>query len=280
MKPTLILVSALSVALFTAVPARAQSADTPWTGFYLGGQLGGSEPSEDGGSRILFDTNQDGQFGDTVRTVAGADAFSPGFCDGEAFTPSPADGCSDDKGGAESGVRAGYDWQSGRLVYGVVLEYTKNDMRDSVTAFSTTPAFYYFVRDLDSTLALRARLGMAFGENADWLGYVTAGAARSKIDSSFETSNGVNAFPERGGGDANGYQVGAGFERKVLENFSVGLEYIYTRLTDDEFRVRAAPGIAPATNPFLLVNQTGTDFKRSDEDFEVGSLRLTASYRF
>lgn len=31
-----------------------------------------------------FDTSLDGNFTDTVRTVAGADAFSPGFCGGAA----------------------------------------------------------------------------------------------------------------------------------------------------------------------------------------------------
>ena len=124
-------------------------------------------------------------------------------------------------------------------------------------------------RDLDRTVALRARLGLAFGENSDWLGYATAGAARGRIENSFATSNAANAFPQSGGSDANGYQVGLGIERKVLENFSVGLEYLYTSLKDDEFRVRAAPGTAPPTNPFLLVNPAGTDFRRSDEDFEA-----------
>ncbi len=281
MKCTLLAASLLGgLSVLAAAPAFAQSSDGSWSGFYLGGQIGGSEVSEDEGSRILFDTNLDGGFGDTVRTGAGADAFSPGFCDGAANTRTPAGGCREDKGGAEGGLRAGYDWQSGRFVYGVVVEYTENDARDSVSAFSTTPAFYTMTRDLDRTVALRARFGLAFGESSDWLGYATAGAARGRIENSFATSNTANAFPQSGGSDANGYQVGLGIERKVLENFSVGLEYLYTRLKDDEFRVRSAPGTAPPTNPFLLVNPAGTDFRRSDEDFELGSLRLTATFRF
>ena len=268
------------MAALAAAPAFAQSAEAGWNGFYIGGQVGGSEPANDDGSRILFDTKLDGSFGDTVNTVTGADAFSPGFCDGAALGRTPAWGCSEDKGGAEAGVRAGYDWQSGRWVYGVVLEYTQNDARDSVTAFSTTPAFYTMTRDLDRTLALRARLGMAFGANSDWLAYATAGAARGRIDNRFTSSNAANAFVQSGSSDANGFQAGMGIERKVLENFSVGLEYLYTRLKDDDFRVRAAPGTAPASNPFLIVNPAGTDFRRSDEDFDVGSLRLTASFRF
>lgn len=280
MKPTLLASLFAGMAALAAAPAFAQSAEAGWNGFYIGGQVGGSEPANDDGSRILFDTKLDGSFGDTVNTVTGADAFSPGFCDGAALGRTPAGGCSEDKGGAEAGVRAGYDWQSGRWVYGVVLEYTQNDARDSVTAFSTTPAFYTMTRDLDRTLALRARLGMAFGANSDWLAYATAGAARGRIDNRFTSSNAANAFVQSGSSDANGFQTGMGIERKVLENFSVGLEYLYTRLKDDDFRVRAAPGTAPASNPFLIVNPAGTDFRRSDEDFDVGSLRLTASFRF
>lgn len=280
MKPSLPFAIGIALLAASALPAAAQSFDNAWGGFYIGGQAGGSEPFSDSGSRILFDTNLDGNFSDTVRTGSGADAFSPGFCDGAANDRIPGAGCREDKGGAEHGLRAGYDWQSGNVVYGVVLEYTQNDARDSVSAFSTTPALYTMTRDLDSTLALRARLGLAFGENSDWLAYATAGAVRGRFENSFNSSNAANAFPQSGNTDANGYQAGVGVERKILENFSVGMEYLYTQLEDDEFRVRAAPGTAPASNPFLLVNPAGTDFRRSDEDFKLNSLRLTATFRF
>ncbi len=280
MRKTLPFAIGIALLATSALPASAQSSNDQWGGFYIGGQVGGSEPSSDSGSRILFDTNLDGNFGDTVRTAAGADAFSPGFCDGAAFGRTPGAGCARDKGGAEAGVRAGFDFQTGNLVYGIVLEYTKNDARDSVAAFSTTPALYTMTRDLDSTLALRGRLGLAFGQDGDWLGYATAGAVRGRFENSFSSSNTANTFPQSGDTDANGYQAGVGIERKVLENFSVGLEYLHTRLKDDEFRVRAERGTAPATNPFVLVNPAGTDFRRSDEDFKLDSLRLTATFRF
>lgn len=269
----------VAVLAASAAPAYAQSEQNHWSGFYLGGNLGGSEPSGDGG-RIAFDNNLDGNYGDTVRTAAGADAFSPGFCDGAAGGRTPASGCREDKGGADYGVRAGYDWQSGRWVFGVVAEYTQGDSRDSVSAFSTTPAFYTMTRDLDTTLALRGRVGWAFGGEGDYLAYFTAGAVRAKIDHSFATSNTANAFTLRGDDRADGWQAGVGVERKVLDHFSVGLEYLFSRIDDDDFRVRTSRGTAPANNPFLLVNANGTDFRRTDKDFEFGSLRLTATYRF
>jgi hypothetical protein len=43
--------------------------------------------------------------------------------------------------------------------------------------------------------------------------------------------------------------------------------------------VRATRGAAPATNPFVLVNPTGTDFARSDDQF-IESWRVTTNLRF
>ena len=271
-----------------AGPALAQSSDpaTKWSGFYVGGNLGNSDPRGGDDGRILFDTNLDGTFGDTIRNTAGADAFSPGFCGGASQGRTPAAGCSEDKGGTEYGARAGYDWQMGNLVFGIVGEYTQHDARDSVSAFSITPAFYYFTRDLDSTAAIRARVGMAFGQQNDWLGYVTAGAVRANLENEFETSNAANSFTLNGSSgltgnrDASGVQAGIGIERKIVDNFSLGLEYLRTRIKDDEARVRVGRGTAPATSPFLLTNASGTDFRRSDEDFDIGSARLTVNYRF
>ncbi|MGH8081645.1 MAG: outer membrane protein [Lysobacter sp.] len=279
MKPENLASIVVAVLATAAAPAYAQTAEEGWNGFYFGGHLGSSEPRGDGG-RIAFDNNLDGSYGDTVRTAAGADAFSPGFCDGAAAGRTPASGCRDDKGGADYGIRAGYDWQAGRWVFGVVAEYTQGDSRDSVSAFSTTPAFYTMTRDLDNTLALRGRAGLTFGGEGEYLVYITAGAVRAKIDHSFSSSNVANAFTLRGDDRADGWQAGVGVERKVLEHFSVGLEYLFSRIDDDDFRVRTSRGAAPANNPFLLVNANGTDFRRSDKDFEFGSLRLTATYRF
>jgi opacity protein-like surface antigen len=263
-----------------AGPVAAQDA-ADWNGFYIGGNLGASQTIDSDDDRILFDSNLDGQFGDQVRTTTGADAFAPGFCGGASRDRTPAGGCSEDKGGADYGVRAGYDWQRGRLVFGVVAEYTQGDARDSTSAFSITPAFYYFTRDLESTTALRARAGYTFGRNGDVLVYGTAGAVQARIEHEFVTSNTANSFtPTEGRSDANGFQAGIGIERKVLDNLSLGLEYLYTSVKDDDFDVRAGRGAAPATSPFLTANANGTDFRRSEEDFEVGSLRLTATYRF
>lgn len=266
---------AASALLLAAGAASAQD----WQGFYIGGHAGGSFLSDDDDERLVFDTDQDGDFDDTVNTTAPADAFSPGFCGGAPNGNNADAGCTDDDNGVEYGVRGGYDWQMGSWVVGALAEYSSNDLEDNVTGFSTTPASYAFRRELDSVMAVRARVGYATPEGI--LTYVTGGWARGDLQSTFTTSNAANSFtPTSESYDADGYQVGAGVEKWFGSNFSVGLEYIYTDLEDDRATVRVGPGTAPPTNPFLIVDPTGTDTRRSDDSFNFHALRLTAGYRF
>lgn len=269
----------LALATAGAAPAALAQSAGDWNGGYLGGYLGQVLDPDDGNDRFVFDTNLDGRYGDTVTTAANADAFSPGSCNGVARGPTPAAGCDGNNGGAEWGLRAGYDWQLGRWVLGVVGDYGMNDARDAVSSFSTTPARYTMLRKLDRLAVIRGRVGPLFGEDERNLVYFTAGYATAKIENTFLTSNGVNTFRDSGDGDASGAQFGLGYERRVNDHLAMGIEYLRTQLKDDEYRVRAQ-GPAPATNPFIRQNPAGTDMRRSDDDFDLDSIRLTATYRF
>lgn len=273
MKKPLALATAAMLLGTTALPAVGQD----WTGGYVGAFLG-TQADPDDDDTVLFDTDLDGDFDDAVNTSAGANAFSPGFCDGVAQGPTPGDGCADNSGGADFGLRAGYDWDMDGWVWGVLGEYSMNDARDAVTAFSTTPARYTLLRKVDDVLALRLRGGFALADG-DGLLYATAGYAQANIENHFFTSNTVNTFGTTGDSDADGWQAGLGYEHRFGDNFTLGLEYLFTTLDDDEYRVHVA-GPAPATNPFVIVNPAGTDFARSDDKLELNSLRLTANFRF
>jgi outer membrane immunogenic protein len=277
MKHTLSLLLGAASLSFIATPAFAQSEDEEWEGAYIGGSIGLAAQNNDRNEGVVFDTNLDGTYGDTVRTSAGVDAFSPGFCGGAANTRLPGEGCAGDKDGLEYNIRAGYDVQSGNIVYGFVLEGGKNEARDSVTAFSTTPANYIFTRELDYSLQARARIGYA-ARGA--LFYATGGAGYGKIDNSFSTTNTANSFADNGSTKSWGYSYGGGAEVKIARNFSIGLEYLYTNFVDDDYVVNVGPGSAPITNPFRIVNANGTDMRRSDSDFDMHNIRFTANFRF
>lgn len=280
MKLTMRTSAAVIAFALAAAPAVAQDAEIEgdYSGVYVGGSIGIGAQGNDRGSSILFDTDRDGEFGDTVRTGTGADAFSPGFCPGRAAGTRPADGCDDDSDGLDYFGHVGADTQFGRIVVGIVGEAGKHEARDAVSAFSTTPARYAMERSFKWTAGLRGRIG--FTPNDSTLFYATGGAAYAKIRNRFFTSNGANSFTGNGNSDAWGYSAGGGVEQRIGSNFSVGLLYLLSTYEDDEARVAVGPGSAPATNPFLLVNPQGTDFSRSDSDFRIHSIRATASFRF
>jgi outer membrane immunogenic protein len=260
-----------------ASPAAAQEA-ADWTGFYVGGQIGyGFQPS-DGDETIQFDTNLDGGFGDTVRTGAGADAFSPGFCGGTANGPTPGEGCKSDRDRPEFGGHVGFDYDMGNgFVVGLVGDYTRSRLRDSVSSFSTTPARYTMTRRLRDAFSLRARAGVATGST---LFYGTGGVVRGSFRNSFTTSNTVNSFTGNGNEKGWGFAVGGGVEQRLGTGFSVGVQYLYRSIEADDYVVRAGPGTAGLTNPFRIVNPNGTDFARSGDRFTSHGVNLTASFRF
>ncbi len=273
-------VSAASMAFLlagVAAPALAQTAPD-WSGPYIGVFGGFVQPDEDANETLLFDRNLDGEFGDTVTTSGGADAFGPGFCADQIS--GGARPCDDDSSGVEGGVKLGYDMQFGRWVIGAVGEVAGTDVEDSVTGFSTTPAYYSFTRSLDHMAALRLRAGIAAGPA---LIYATGGVAYGKVDNSFVTDNSANSFTVTADeDDADGYQFGGGVEWRLAPSLTVTGEYIYSDLETGEYNIRVASnGTTPATNPFILApNTTGTDMIRSNDSFKSHAFRLGMNVRF
>ncbi len=276
---TLAVVVSVVASLSLASMANAQS----HSGWYVGGSVGAGLHSNPDTERVRFDTNLDGGFGDTVRTAAGADAFSPGFCSGLAVNAMAASGCTEDENGIDFGGRVGYDASAGRLIVGGLVDISTTDIRDSVTAFSTTPAFYSFTREVNLVAGLRGRVGVG-GEK--FLVYGTGGAAWGNVEETFTTSNVVNTFtrPQKGNtGDTSsnvwGYQAGAGVEIAIGGRLRLVGEYLFTELDDrDDFTVRSGPP-APATNAFILVNPQGTDLQPSDA-LRFQAVRFGVNYRF
>ena len=270
---------AVSAASMFAVPAFAQdNRDTSqdFDGPYISIGGGASLQGSDRGETLIFDTDQDGTYGDQVTTVGGTDAFSPGFCNGAA-TGTANLGCRNDKDGPEFFGRLGYDKRMGNFVLGAVVEGGHSVARDSVSGFSTTPASYTMSREADYQANARLRAGYTPGGGA--LFYVTGGGAYARLDNKFVTSNTANSFDDNGKTNAWGYTVGGGAEVMVTNNIGLGLEYLYTDVKDKDYVVNVGAGTAPATNPFLL-NGGGTDSRRSDPNFQTHSVRGTLSYRF
>lgn len=276
--PVLLIASAAAIA-FPAAAMAQDTAEKPFDGFYIGASGGYDVQPNDVGSQITFDRNLDGRYGDPVLTSGGANAFSPGFCNGRA-TSSGANNtsCANDRDGWSYYGRVGFDRQMGPVVFGLVGEFGKTEITDSVSAFSTTPASYTMTRSIDWEASGRGRLGLAARNT---LFYGTGGVGYARVKNRFTTTNTANAFSGNGDDNRLGFIVGGGIEHKISRHMTFGLEYSFHSYDDGDYRVRVTQGTAAATNPFVLPpNTTGTDLARTDDNFRWHSLRATIGFRF
>jgi len=282
MNKKLAMIAATTLAIGFTSAAQAQDMggnEQPFSGVYVGAAGGYDIQGNDLGSRLQFDRNGDGSFNDPVTTAAGADAFSPGFCNGRAFNGDVSRGCENDRNKASYYARVGFDKQMGNLVVGAVGEFGKSEIKDFVAGFSTTPASYTFERSLNWEASARLRAGYAIGSG---MFYATGGAGYADIKHRFETTNAANTFtPNNDGKKKFGFIVGGGVEKFITRNITIGVEYTYHDYKDNNYNVLVTQGSAPATNPFVLApNTAGTNIRRSDPDFRWHSLRGTVGFHF
>ena len=272
-------IGAVAIAAATGANAQDAATSTPFAGVYIGGSGGYDIQPNDTGAGLQFDRTGAGTFGDTVRTAAGADAFSPGFCNGAAIGPTrdPATGCASDRDRASFYGRAGFNVQRGHVVVGLMGEFGKSLIKDYTSGFSTTPASYTFERSLRWEGSAQARAGLAFD---DTMFYATGGVGYADIRHRFSTTNTANAFAETANSRKAGYIVGGGIEHFFTKHVTLGVEYTYHDYKDKSDRVLVTQGTAAATNPFVLAPNTSTTIRRSDPRFNWSSLRATIGFHF
>ncbi|WP_033073308.1 outer membrane protein [Sphingopyxis sp. MWB1] len=271
------LLAATAVSLI-AVPAMAQEGrdlSRDFNGAYVAVGGGATLQGSDRGETLVFDTDGDGTYGDTVRTSGGTDFFAPGFCNGAA-NGAISEGCRNDKDGVEFFGRAGYDKRMGNFVLGALVEGGHSAARDYVSGFSSDGDSYTMSREADYIVSTRLRAGFTPGGGA--LFYVTGGPTYARLDNKFSTTDTDTAFTDNGKTNAWGYSAGGGAEVMLTQNLGLGLEYLYTDVKDKDYTVQAGAGAAPINDPFL--GQGGTDIRRSDPHFRTHSVRGTVSYRF
>jgi outer membrane immunogenic protein len=280
MRKFLTLAALMSAAAATPAFAQDEYPQQEFDGFYVGGSIGATFGSGNDDETILFDRNLDGTFGDTITTPTNPNAFSTGFCGGSVGTSPtrPSGGCDSEDTALEFSARAGFDRQMGSFVIGVIGEIGMTDASSSVTAFSTTPASYTFNREIEFLANLRARAGVTVTPTT--LVYATGGIGYASLDNSFVTTNTANGVTRNLDDESIGYVLGAGLEQKLGRNLSVGIEYLYQQYEDESTVRLGNSGTTPATNPFLLGNPNGTDFARSDQEFDLHSVRAVVNFRF
>jgi len=173
-----------------------------WTGFYIGGNLGGGWADASGTGTV---------------SVPGVGTFI-----GSAGTT---------ESGVIGGGQIGYNWQWTNVVFGVEADIDGSGERS--TGSFTCPAATCGValgtsvtNKVDAFGTVRGRLGFAFDR---WMIYGTGGYAWQNINSSWTSSvAGVGSAAFSANSTRSGYAVGGGVETALWDNnWIAGLEYLY-----------------------------------------------------
>jgi outer membrane immunogenic protein len=238
------LYSALAAAALVTPALMANAADLPrarpapavvpyvapvynWTGFYIGGNIGGAWADID-----------------VTRNLGGTWSTSS-----SAFI---------------GGVQAGYNWQFGGFVLGIEGDWDWTDASRS-TGFVTLPncvacAPVQARGDWDWTATLAGRFGFAADRV---LFYGKLGAGWSKTSATLQNAGG--AVLASSSNTNFGWLVGAGVEWAFAQNWSVKLEYNYLALDDRTFLVPAgavlAGGSVVTVDPSIQMLKAGINYK-------------------
>lgn len=194
------------------MPAKVQPFTAPyynWSGFYIGGHVGGGWAS-------------------TVTTDPKGTAFAP-----------PGGNVNVSGSGFLGGGQFGYNYQTGRWVFGIEGDVSYSNVRGSTTSGFVVPNPNVGLSTrLDWLSTVTGRVGYALN---DTLIYGKAGAAFGGLSLSMNSPK----FGSLSSSDTQtGWTVGAGLEHALWDNWTVKAEYDYLDLGTHS--ITAAPSIGNA----------------------------------
>jgi outer membrane immunogenic protein len=156
------------------------------------------------------------------------------------------------------GLQLGANMQRGNFVFGLETDMSRTKMNATGT-FTTEPP-NWTTWDIDTTLrylgTVRARAGIAFGRT---LIYGTGGLAWG-ITETTQATNWYDPAPAGEGGRTAGknahlgWTLGAGAEFMLGDSLSLRAEYLYVRLSAQNY---ALAGVVSPTNPAPYVETVG-----------------------
>lgn len=182
---------------YVPMPPPSVRAFHDWTGFYVGGNVGGGWA--------------------TTKSEFSAGGFN--FATATNSLP-----------GVIGGVQAGYNWQTGPSVLGVEADFQFSSQRGSLSAPTcptptcavATSATY--TQKMPWFGTVRGRAGFA---QDGWMAYATAGYAYARLDTDATATAGAVTATVSDRGMRSGWTAGAGIEVALTRNWSARMEYLY-----------------------------------------------------
>jgi outer membrane immunogenic protein len=240
-----------------------------WTGFYIGGNVGGAWGNFD--PRAVTVYSEDGWFVPT--DIPAIDAV--GIQNGKAT-------------GFTGGFEAGYNWQSRNFVFGVEGDIEALSLSSRVSGSALYPGYPYTFTVTSNTgttwlATVRGRLGYAVN---NYLIFATGGAAFTDLHGSFaffdnygNAAGNPNAHESAFFSDTKtGYTIGGGVEAGLWGNWSVKGEYLYA----DFGTVSTSSNNLTAFSPALLFPQIAfpSNVFTHRFDLKANIARAALNYRF
>jgi outer membrane immunogenic protein len=240
-----------------------------WTGFYIGGNVGGAWGNFD--PRTVTVYSDDGWFVPTDSPAIDAVGIQNGKATG--FT-----------GGSE----AGYNWQSRNFVFGIEGDIEALSLSSRVSGSALYPGYPYTFTVTSNTgttwlATVRGRLGYAVN---NYLIFATGGAAFTDLHGSFafndtygNAAGHPNAHESSFFSDTKaGYTIGGGVEAGLWGNWSVKGEYLYANFGT----VSTSSNNLTAFTPALLSPQISfpSNVFTHRFDLKANIARVALNYRF
>jgi outer membrane immunogenic protein len=135
------------------------------------------------------------------------------------------------------GIGAGYDIQSGNMVFGIDAEASKSTVDECVASVDVTGD--ELCAELGRELSVGGRVGMVLGSNA--LLYARAGYTNARVNLAYDHPTN-NALDLTEGENLDGVRVGGGIELAVGTNAFVRAEYRYSNYEQGFDRHQAVGG--------------------------------------
>jgi outer membrane immunogenic protein len=186
-------------------PAPAPvAASFDWTGAYIGVNAGGGF----GKFKHPFDVSNPGG--------------GPALANGSLNITS---------GGFLGGVQAGYNWQSGQMIYGVEADFQGSAVKGEGSFDVNSGGFAVSGKagtKVDWFGTVRARIGYTPVDR--FMVYGTGGLAYGHVKSYLDANLGGTPFSYSSSNTKAGWTVGLGAEYAVTNNWTLKTEYLYTDL--------------------------------------------------
>ena len=145
--------------------------------------------------------------------------------------------------GGMGGVGAGFNWQSGHWVYGIVGDISGGNISGSSNVCGLLAPFLHPCgTNLDTLGTLRGQLGYAVGSTGNWMPYVTGGLAVGNV-------HGWDALTLASGTATQaGWTAGVGVAVMAAPHWVLKLEYLHVDLGSSNL-FNVVPGV-PETVSF------------------------------